>query len=206
MKRNKPLFISFEGIDGSGKTTQIKLLYKKLLKNNIKCILTREPGGTDFGKKIRNILLHNKSIKLSKRSEMQLYACDRTYHIENLILPALNHNTYVLSDRYIDSNLAYQNALGIPYDEIIDSNSYAFNNCMPDITLYLKIDFKTYKKRNKNKNKDKIEMRGEQFVKKVIKNYDTISKKYKNRYKVIDATKNIKEVENSINKIIEKLI
>ena len=104
----KGCFITFEGVEGSGKSTQINLLADKLRETGKKVVLTREPGGTKLGQKIRKLLLDPDNIDMDNRAEILLYAADRAQHVKKKIIPALNEGKIVLTDRYIDSNIAYQ--------------------------------------------------------------------------------------------------
>ena len=106
------MFISFEGIEGSGKSTQIKQVFDFLEKNGVDCCLTREPGGTEIGRRIRAILLDPGSKNLDPLAELLLYMADRAQHLNQVVRPALDHDTTVLCDRYFDATLAYQGVLG----------------------------------------------------------------------------------------------
>lgn len=185
---NRPLFISFEGADGSGKTTQIKLLEEKLKTKQIQTIVTREPGGTLVSEKIRSILLDNSSGKLDYRAEALLYAADRAEHVSKVIKPALDAGTVVITDRYIDSSLAYQGIVrGLGVEEVFDINSFATGGLMPDITILLHLTSVQERLRGRDEPPDRIESEGNSFQEKVIGAYLELSRLYSDRFVVIDA-------------------
>ena len=137
---NKGYFISFEGIDGCGKTTQIKKTLTYLNNKNKEAIKTREPGGTKIGEKIRSILLGNENNEMDYRTEALLYAASRAQHVNELIKPALLQKKIVVSDRFIHSSLIYQGIgreLGI--EKIAEINEFALCGCMPDLSIFLDI-------------------------------------------------------------------
>jgi dTMP kinase len=138
---NKGLFITFEGVEGSGKSTQIALLYKKLIDFNYPVVITKEPGGTDIGREIRHILLNPDYKEMDAKAEILLYAADRSQDVSEIIKPALAEGKLVLSDRYVDSNIAYQGygrGLDINFVNLI--NEWVIENCKPDLTFILDID------------------------------------------------------------------
>jgi dTMP kinase len=134
------MFITFEGCEGVGKSTQLRLLKEYFEREGIPAVFTREPGGTPIAERIREILL-DKKLAVSPRIEAELFAVARMEHINNLIKPALEQGKVVISDRYIDSSLAYQGVareLGI--DNVYEINAYARDNCMPDLTIFIDMD------------------------------------------------------------------
>ena len=136
----KGLFITIEGPDGSGKSTQIEKLRVYLEKKGYKAILTREPGGTEISEKIRNIILDKNNKEMNNMTEALLYAASRAQHVAEVIKPALEMGETVICDRFIDSSIAYQGygrGIGEPVRVI---NEYAVAGCMPDITFLLKLD------------------------------------------------------------------
>ena len=187
MKNKKGLFISFEGPEASGKSSQIILLKKYLIKKNIPFVITREPGGTKLAEQLRNIILSNK-LKINNIEEILLLMAARSHHINNIILPNINKGKIVISDRYADSTFVYQgfvNKFGISKTRKL--HSLFLNNYFPNYTFIfnLKIDeiIKRLKLR-KNKNKyDKIDIN---FHKSVINGYKKIS--FGKRYINIDAS------------------
>ena len=136
----KGKFITFEGCEGSGKSTQVAMFREYLEKNGIDYVFTREPGGTEIAEKIRGIILDVKNAEMTDECEALLYSAARAQHIKEKIIPALNEGKLVLCDRYIDSSYAYQAyARGLGIDFIKKINSYAVDNCMPDYTVFLNI-------------------------------------------------------------------
>lgn len=182
------MFIVFEGIDGTGKTTQINKL-KKIYKNNQDYIFTREPGATKVGLQIRKILLDNKN-KIDSNTEALLFMADRVDHIKNVILPAIQNNKIVISDRYYFSTLAYQNN---HYSQKLIS---LFELPIPDLIFYFTIDNKTLESRYNGKN-DRIESKDIYYKQSVILKYEDM---FKNDFNVIyiDSTKSIKDITNDI--------
>lgn len=204
-KNKKGLFITFEGADGSGKTTQIELVKKYLEEKNYEPIVTLEPGGSDIGKKLRQILLHHDGF-VSNRAEMFLYLADRAQHIDEIVLKNVNLGKIVLCDRHIDSTVAYQGyARGGDITQIDMLNNLATANYKPDLTLVFDIDSAVAQKRLGDA-KDRLEGEGLEFHKKVRMGYLELAKKYPQRIKVVDANLSIEEVFEQVKKIIsEKL-
>ena len=142
------VFITFEGNDGSGKTTVCKAVQEELIKMGYDCIYTREPGGSKIAESIRNILLDVNNTEMDDRTEALLYAASRRQHLKEVVLPALENKKIVLCDRFIDSSLAYQGiARGIGLKEVWDINQFAIDGCMPEKTLFLSVSVETGKKR-----------------------------------------------------------
>ncbi|MCX7820457.1 MAG: dTMP kinase [Brevinematales bacterium] len=192
----KGFFIVFEGIEGSGKTTQSILLSEKLKHKDYDVIHTKEPGGTDFGEKVRNILLHEDDI--SDITELLLFLADRKEHIERLIKPSLEKNKIVISDRYFYSTLAYQIG-GRKLDENIvkNLNNLVVGDMLPDIVFYIDIDIEESIKRKKHSKLDRIE-REEIFFHINIRNeYLKIAQENEN-FKVIDGKQPIQDVHHII--------
>ena len=192
-------FITFEGIEGAGKTTTINMISTFLQENSLDCIVTREPGGTVIGEKIRDILLDNKS-KLDDKSELLLMFAARNQHINEVIKPALKDNKWVICDRYIDASLAYQGyGRGIELNTISNLiNTYA-EDVMPDITFLLDIDVTSaFSRFEKNREKDRFENLNIDFFEKVRLGYIDIANKNPKRIKVIDAKKNSESIANEI--------
>ena len=161
--------ITFEGIDGSGKSTQIKLISDILHKNNIDNIVIREPGGTEISEKIRDILLDNDNT-ISKYTEALLFLSSRSQLVNEVIKPALDRGCYILCDRYIDSTIAYQGyGRGIDLSQIKVLNDLAIESIYPDITFILDINVNTSLSRRLTKSKDRMEQVNENFLIKVRK-------------------------------------
>lgn len=185
----KGLFITFEGCEGSGKSTQINLFKNYLEKNKIEYLFVREPGSTDISEKIRSIILDVSNDKMSDYAEALLYAASRAQLISEKILPALNSGKLVICDRYIDSSFAYQAyARGLGYDYISKINSYAIENCMPDKTIFLNISSKDAFSRKGGADKDdRLEQSGAKFHEEVYNGYIELSKKFPERFIMIDC-------------------
>lgn len=171
------MFITFEGPDGSGKTTQSKLLHNELLQLKKPVIWTREPGGTQTGQKIRNLLLDNPSVKLSPETELFLFCADRAQHLTEIIRPALAEGKIVICDRYIDSTTAYQSG-GRGFDSalIAKLNEYSTNGLTPDLTFLLDIPSSAGLKRATRQKTDKFEQESLDFHQKVRQKYLELAK------------------------------
>ena len=191
--------ITFEGIDGSGKSTQIKLISEILHKNNIDNIVIREPGGTEISEKIRDILLDNDNT-ISKYTEALLFLSSRSQLVNEVIKPALDRGCYILCDRYIDSTIAYQgHGRGIDLSQIKVLNDLAIESIYPDITFILDINVNTSLSRRLTKSKDRMEQVNENFLIKVRKAYLKIADDDKKRCIVVDCNnKSIIDINNEL--------
>ena len=197
-------FITFEGADGSGKTTQIEKIKEYLENKGYKCLLTREPGGSDLGNKIREILLHYDG-EVDSLAELLLYMADRAQHVKKVILPALDQGIYVLCDRYIDSSVAYQGyARGLDIERIMNLNSIATDGLTPDLTIVFDIETETAMKRVGDV-KDRLEQEGIDFHKKLCKGYLELAKKFPERIKAVNANLNVDDVFEQVKILIENL-
>jgi len=197
------MFITFEGIDGCGKSTQLKLLNEYFLKQNKQTLIIREPGGTKVSEKIREILL-SKNLEMTNITELLLFAAARNSLVEKVIKPALKQGIYVLSDRFFDSTTAYQGygrEINLDYIKII--NEIATNGLKPNLTFFLDVPIEIANKRSKNKNKDRIEASGNEFYEKVIKGYYSIAKEEPHRIKIINSKGSISYTHNLILDIIK---
>lgn len=193
------LFIVIEGGDGAGKSTQAKLLKKWFETKGYEVLFTREPGGTTLGEKLREIILHGEEI--SPKTEALLYAADRSHHINSKIRPALQQGKIVLSDRYIDSSIAYQGyGRNLGEKVIQDLNFWATDNLKPDIVIVLDIDPKENMVRG---NKDNIENQPIEFHNQVRKFFLKQCEENKN-YKLIKARGKIKEIHEKIVAIVQE--
>lgn len=201
----KGLFITFEGADGCGKTTQIGLLNEYLKNKNYETYLTLEPGGCEIGKKLRQILLHHDGF-VSSNAEMLMYLADRAQHVEEVIQKNVQENKIVLCDRYTDSTIAYQGyARGGDIKKIEFLNELATNKYEPDLTFVFDVESEIAQKRV-GETKDRLEKEGLEFHKKVRFGYLELAKKYPNRIKVIDSNKSIDEVFEQVKKIIDEIL
>jgi len=179
-------FVTFEGCEGSGKSTQMRLLSEKLTERGIDFLCTREPGGSDVAEQIRKVILDGKNVSMCDECEALLYAAARIQHLKEIVEPALNRGALVLCDRYVDSSLAYQGfARGLGDQYIEGINSAALNDYPPDITLFLNISPENAfsRKHGADKN-DRIEQQGIEFHKKVYAGYLALAKKYPRIYPV----------------------
>lgn len=198
------LFITFEGPDGCGKTTQMNLLAQYFEKKGKKVVLTREPGGKGLGEKVREILL-NYNGEVSDRCESFLFLADRAQNIDIIVKPAVEKGEIVLCDRHIDSTVAYQGyGRGLNINEINILNNLATGGRKPDLTLVFDVDVETSMKRV-GKEKDRMESAGIDFHNRVRNGYLELAKQEPNRIKVLDATKTIEEIHEKVVEIVEKL-
>lgn len=202
------LFITFEGGEGSGKSTAIKLIAEYFEKNNISYVLTREPGGTPIGEEIRNVILSKNNNAMDLRVEALLFAASRRQHLVEKIWPAIKNNQIVLCDRYLDSSLAYQGyARGLGIDSVLNVNNFATEGTYPDLTFFFDIDPELGLERismNENREVNRLDLEKLSFHKSVRNGFIELSKKYKDRYVVIDASKSKEEVFNECIKIIKE--
>lgn len=191
------MFITFEGIDGSGKSTQIELLKQHYNKQGKEVILIREPGGTELSENIRELLL-NKNYQITPESELLLFNAARNDLFTKVIKPALKQDKIILSDRFYDSTVAYQSyGRGLEIETVSFVNKLATHSTQPDITFYLKIDLETSKSRNESKTKDRIEKAGDKFFEDVKNGFDQLAKNTP-RIKTINATGKIQETHKKI--------
>jgi dTMP kinase len=203
MKRG--LFITFEGADGCGKTTQLNLLKKYLEDKNYEVVLTREPGGKGLGEKVRDILL-NYDGEVSDRCESFLFLADRAQNIDMIVNPAVDAGKIVLCDRHTDSTVAYQGyGRGLDIEQIIMLNNLATNDKKPDLTFVFDVDVETSMKRVGNE-KDRMESAGMEFFNRVRQGYLELAKQEPDRIKVIDSTKSIDEVFEQVITIIKNYV
>jgi dTMP kinase len=192
-------FISFEGIEGCGKSSQTKILLERLTQKKINAIITREPGGSEASEAIREVLLSEKWPKLEPRTEIFLNFASRIEHIEKLIKPALNEGKVVISDRFFDSTLAYQGyGFGGDLKMIKQVNNLAIGDFCPDITFLIdapvELTFSRIKNRKSNNRYEKLDT---DFHLRVRDGFLQIAKENK-RIKVIDGTKSIEEIADEI--------
>ncbi len=199
----KGMFITFEGADGCGKTTQMKLLAEYLEKKGIDVVLTREPGAKGLGEKVREILLNYEG-PVSDRCESFLFLADRAQNIDIIVNPAVEEGKIVLCDRHIDSTVAYQGyGRGLDIERINMLNNIATNGRKPDLTFVFDIDIETSMARV-GKEKDRMERAGKDFHNRVRQGYLELAKQEPQRIKVIDAAKSIEEIHAEVIKIFEE--
>ena len=183
-------FITFEGCDGSGKSTQIQAIAQELQEAGVPVLLTREPGGTLFGEMVRGMLLDPKGPERGALAEFLLYAASRAELVRTVIFPALEEGKVVLVERFTDSSIVYQGyAGGIPIPYIENINRIATGDLSPDLTLVFDVaDPAIFRERLAPKVKDKIELRGDEYHAKVRQGYRELASRYPGRIKLIDGT------------------
>ena len=208
----KSFFIVFEGIEGSGKSYQAKILYKKLKKRFNKVILTREPGGTKGAEIIRKIILKdyfekNKKVKFDKYTDTLLYLAARNEHLKNKIVPAIKHKKIIICDRFIDSTFAYQvYGKKVSFNFINNIHKQILGKVKPDLTFILKVKKNSFIKRlRKRKNKNRYDNFPVAFYLKAQKAFLKISRNKKN-YIVLDSSENTPLLQHQIFEIIKKKI
>jgi dTMP kinase len=204
----KGRFISLEGIEGTGKSTQAKLLSDYLKEKGFEVVLTEEPGGTQIGLRIRELLLSVEHKEMTAVTELLLYNASRSQHIREIILPAISRGAIVITDRFTDSTIAYQ-GFGRGIDQgLIDSiDLIATERLRPDITILLDLDVEIGLKRNRGINKtDRLELEDVEFHQRVRNGYHNLAEKEPERIKLIDASAGIQEIHNRISSIITNFI
>jgi len=186
------MFVSFEGLDGCGKTTQARLLAAALEETGVEVVLTREPGGTPLGEQIRDLVLHGDHV--APWAEAALYAAARAQHVEELIRPALARGATVVCDRYVDSSVAYQGAgreLGV--EQVLALNLSAVGGLLPDLTFLVEIDIDIALARVGDKG-DRIERAGAEFWPRVVDAYRELAERFPERYVVIDGSRSVEDI------------
>ncbi len=205
------LFITFEGGEGSGKTTQIKLLkyYIQSLIPDIEIVISREPGGTEVAEQIRDILVNGSADKISTRAETLLMIASRAEHIDRVILPALKRGAIVLCDRFKDSSIVYQGlANNISKEKIDKIHEFALEKCEPDLTILLDIPAETGIKRaiDRNESDQRFELKGKEFHKRIREGYLKLTTIYPERIKVINASQSVQSISDEINQLITPIL
>ncbi|MDY6100673.1 MAG: dTMP kinase [Candidatus Enteromonas sp.] len=204
------LFVTFEGGEGSGKSTVLKQVNEILLSEGHSTLLTREPGGTPISEQIRNVILDKANTSMDPRTEALLYAASRRQHLVEKIWPALKEGKIVLCDRFLDSSLAYQGgARGLGMDEIFEVNRYATEGQFPDITLFFDLDPSIGLQRiaaNAGREVNRLDLERMTFHEKVRASFQKLASLYPERYVTIDASQPLeKVVEDSLKAIKAKL-
>jgi len=204
----KGLFITTEGTDGSGKTTQIKLLEGYLKDKGFEVVVTREPGGTSIGEKICSIILDPDNTEMLYITEMMLYASARAQLVGELIKPSLARGMVVICDRFIDSSYVYQGfGRNIDLEVIEKVNSIALDGIMPDVTLFFNIDPGiALARRIKSTGADRIEQEKMDFHRKVYEGYKKLVTKYPDRIKAVESNRSIEEIFLDVKNIIDKIL
>lgn len=193
-------FITFEGIDGVGKTTQVKRLQKYLRLKGINTLVTREPGGTEIGGRIREILLRQDLGDIDSRAELLLMFAARVQHLKEVIYPALNEGIWVLCDRFTDSSYAYQGGgKGIPFAEIQKIEAFTREGLTPDFTVLLICSIETCLRRVQ---KDRFESEGFDFFERVQQAYLKLADDHPRRFAMVEANRSIDEVATAIRQVV----
>lgn len=199
----KGLFITFEGGEGTGKSTLINMLKEYFTENNFTCVLTREPGGTPVSEQIRNVILDINN-NMSSITEALLYAASRVEHLDKLIIPAIQNGQVVISDRYLDSSLVYQGcARNLGFDKVLEINKYALDY-LPDKTFFIDVKPSVALARIKNNHRemDRLDLEKMEFHERVYNGYIELAKKYPDRIVRINGDD---KVENVFNKVLEEI-
>jgi len=190
------MFVTFEGLDGSGKSTQAELLRARLEADGIEVVATREPGGTELGEKVRDLVLHGGHV--SPWAEALLYAAARAQHVEEVIRPALGRRASVVCDRYVDSSVAYQGVgreLGL--DRVLELNLTAVRGLLPDRTFLLALDVGDIGGRL-HREHDRLERESDEFFARAAAGYRELAERFGDRIVVLDATRPADELAEEV--------
>jgi dTMP kinase len=201
------VFITFEGPDGSGKTTQIRMLTEWLQEQGYKVVLTREPGGTDIGDQIRTVLHDPENTAMDARAEVLLYSADRAQHVAQRIRPALAAGQVVISDRYYDSTLAYQGyGRGLDLAVLRTITAFATRELIPDLSFYLDISPQAGLERRQSSGEEwnRLDAEALEFHQQVRDGYLELVKQEPARWEVVDAARSVKEVQRDIRGLVKK--
>ena len=207
----KGLFITFEGPECAGKTTQIRLLERHLTAQGRRCLLTREPGGTEIGEQLRHIVKHHPG-RISDETEVLLFAASRAQHVATVIRPAVNAGTIVICDRFMDSTTAYQGrARGLDMDFIARLNAFVVDGCVPDLTILMDLPPEESARRSRERETtigldDRIESETLDFHREVREGFLEIAKAEPERVKVVDAARPIEAVQADIAALVDAAI
>jgi len=199
------MFITFEGIDYSGKTTQAELLQRFLSKLGKKTILIREPGGTQISEKIRSILLDHKLNEMTTMTEFLLFSASRSQLVSQVIKPNLKRKVIVICDRYYDSSTAYQGQGGnLDLKKVVEINDFATGGLKPDLTFFIDVAPQVAFSRSRGKNLDRIERKNPAFYQKVRKGFLQIAKNEPHRFFVINGNRSINQIHQDILRVLNK--
>jgi dTMP kinase len=205
MERGK--FITIDGVEGAGKSTQIEFICEYLKVKGVDVILTREPGGTDIGEKIRTLLLSNSTGKMHADTELMLMFAARNEHIQNKIMPALKQGDWVLSDRFTDASYAYQGGgRGLDVSRIAQLEQWVSQDFTPDMTLLLDVPVEIGMSRVESRGKkDRIELEATDFFNRVRQAYIDRSEQFPERIKLIDSSQTVDHTKQQIKVILDSL-
>lgn len=201
------MFITLEGGEGSGKSTALRHIVKKLEEEGYEVVLTREPGGTPISEQIRSVILDKSNVNMDPWTEALLYAASRRQHIQEKIIPALKEGKIVISDRYLDSSLAYQGgARGLGIDEVEKMNQYATNGLLPDLTLLFDLAPAVGLARidaNSEREVNRLDVEKISFHEKVRSAFREVAERYPDRVVVLDASLSPEELSEKAYEVIE---
>ncbi len=202
------VFITMEGPDGAGKSTQIDILKGYLENKGYDVLLTREPGGTEISEAIRQVILNKDYNKMGHATELLLYTAARAQLVEEVIKPALDEGKAVICDRFVDSSAVYQGlGRGLGVDTVYKVNEYALNGIMPKLTILLDLDAEEGIKRKKNQAElDRMELESIDFHKKVVEGYRTLASLNVDRIIKVDATLPIDQISSVIIDKVENIL
>jgi len=207
MKTNKPLLISFEGIDGSGKSTQCKMLYHELLDRGYGVHLYREPGGTSISEKIRDILLDRENVAMSPITEMLLYFSSRNQLITEKVLPALKRGEIVLLDRFVDSTIAYQGyGRDLSLESIGKVAEVAIGELTPDLTILVDTPLDTAENRMDKRELDRLEAENAEFKQRTRNGYLQLVQDDPQRFLLLDGREPIEELKHTVIERIDQIL
>ena len=207
MMAHTPLFISFEGIDGSGKSTQCQVLYHELLDQGLKVHLFREPGGTQISEKIRDILLDKEHTEMSPITEMLLDFASRNQLISEKVVPALENGEIVLLDRFVDSTVAYQGyGRHLPLANIKKVADVAIGEVMPDLTILVDTPLETAENRMDNRELDRLEAENADFKERTRLGYLELARQEPDRFLVLDGRESIDTLKRTVRNRVQQLL
>lgn len=202
------LFITFEGGEGSGKSTVLKKIVERLTAEGYPVLTTREPGGTPISEEIRSVILDKANTDMDPRTEALLYAASRRQHLVQKVWPALKEGKIVICDRYLDSSLAYQGgARGLGVDEVLGINLFATEGTYPDLTLLFDLDPEVGLSRiakNKGREVNRLDLEKLEFHKKVRATFKMLAERYADRYVIINADQPLEQVTEDAYKAIKE--
>lgn len=202
----KGYFITFEGPDGSGKTTVCNAVYQRLKDMGYDAVHTREPGGIEIAEKIRDIILDPQNVMMDAKTEALLYAASRRQHLVEKVIPSIEAGKVVICERFVDSSLAYQGyGRELGFDEVLSINKFAIGDYFPDMTVYLDVDEKTGLERIKDRAfKDRLDQESIDFHHRVNEGYQKVIDVFKDRVSIVDASKPLDSViEDALSRVKE---
>ena len=204
----KGYFITFEGPDGSGKTTVCNAVYQRLKDMGYDVVHTREPGGIEIAEKIRDIILDPQNVMMDAKTEALLYAASRRQHLVEKVIPSIEDGKVVICERFVDSSLAYQGyGRELGFDEVLSINKFAMGDYFPDMTVYLDVDEKTGLERIKDRAfKDRLDQESIDFHHRVNEGYQKVIDVFKDRVSIVDASKPLDSVIEDVLSRVKELI